>query len=431
MNALRTSLVLVLAAACGDQADRPTGLEPTIVEVTPATTGLPGGATGTITGANFLYADAGTPIVVVGGIEVAATVVDDATITFTVPPGDTAGEAVDVAVFNGNGYAMAADVITYNDPPVIFDLSATHGAARGGEVVTIHGRGFAANEPGATLVTFGAATTDEVTIIDDATLEVAVPARADADAVFRPLPVTLANANGDATAASTFVYTTRALMAFGNNRSRKVFVIDPTTYAVTDTGITSAGLSSYAVDDAGQAWAVGSNPRTLMQFDPFGTSTAVGNVNDNGQDRPPSDLVLIADQAFTYSRVSSVFGSLDLTTAAFSQIGTPLGLPQGGVSLALGYRNPTSVFMAQRLNEPLRAISTLSGTVTNLAQLDGPAERFAHGITTLDGITYLIAHDRQSTSWLYAVDTDTGALTELATVPAVIGAIGPTPPSYE
>lgn len=434
MNAQTSLIVAALAlsvAGCGDQSDRPTGLEPVITAVTPVRAGLPGGAAGTITGANFLYAEAGTPIVVVGGAEVAATVVDDATITFTVPPGHVGGEQVDVAVFNGNGYAMAADAITYNDPPAVFALDVSHTPARGGEVVTLTGRGFAADAAGPNVVTFGDATTDEVTVVDDTTLEVVAPAMAASDTAFKAITVSIANDNGSASAPTTFRYTRRALLLFGNNRNRRVLVLDPATFEVFDTGILTSGLSSYAVADDGTAWAVASSPRQLLQFDPLGTTTIIGTVSDNGQDRPSSDLVLIGDEAFSYSRSGSVFGKIDLATAAFTQIGAPLGLPQGGVSAGLGYRNESSVYFAQRLSEPLRAISTLSGAMSVLAPMAGPADRYTHGIVTFDGTTYLLAHDRNTTSWVYEVDPTTGELTERASVLGIMGAIGPTPPSYE
>jgi hypothetical protein len=422
---LATTLV-----ACGDQSDRPTGLEPTIDEVRPALAGLPGGATGTITGSNFLYVDAGDPIVVVGGVEVEAAVVDDATITFTVPPGDTPGESVDVAVFNGNGYAIATDVITYNDPPAVFGVDVTHGREGGGDVVTMSGRGFAANAPGQTLVRFGAATTDEVTVVDDSTIEVIVPPRADADRVFAPLALSLHNDNGDATAVTGFTYTKRALLALGNNRGRRLFAIDPDTFDVIDTGAVIAGISGYALDASGQAWAVTSG-RTLIQFDPLGAATTIGRVAQDGQDRQQADLVIVGEEAFGYTRDNTAFGSIDLTTAAFSPIGAPLGLACCGVSVALGPRNESSVYLATRMSEPLRSISLLSGTVTTVATMDGPSDRLAHGMTLLDGKLFVLAHDRNSTSWVYEVDPQTGELTERATIPSLIGAFGPTPAGYE
>lgn len=439
MSTLRTFIVLAGSAlglsgtACGDQSDRPTGLEPTITQVAPARAGLPGGATATITGGNFLYIDAGEPIVVVGGVEVEATVVDDATITFTVPPGDAAGATVDVAVFNGNGYAIATDAITYNDPPAIFDLGIAHAPAAGGDVLTITGRGFAADAPGATTVAFGAATTDEVLVVDDTTLEVTVPPIAAADATFRPLSLALANANGTATATVPFVYTERALLAFGNNRARRMLVIDPATFNVRDTGLSPPALSSYGVDAEGQAWAVGANPRSLMRFDPFGSSTVVGNLVEAGQDRPTADIVLLDGVAYGYSaRQGSRFGSIDLASAEFTTIGASLGLTQGGVSAALAYRNDNSVYFAQRLNEPLRTISVVSGTVSNLVPLDGPSDRMAHGMTLFDNKLFVVAQNNDRTnSWLYEVDPATGTLTERAEFGINISAIGPTPPSFE
>jgi IPT/TIG domain-containing protein len=134
-------LLPLLLAACGGGGGGagPTGPAPTISAVSPATCSPAGGALVTITGTGF----SASPGVTFGGVA-AAVVGTSATALSVTAPAHPAG-AVDVVVTNADGqHATAAAAFTYQPlpAPVLSALSATVGAAAGGEEVTLTGSGF-------------------------------------------------------------------------------------------------------------------------------------------------------------------------------------------------------------------------------------------------------------------------------------------------
>ncbi|WP_035880604.1 IPT/TIG domain-containing protein, partial [Cryobacterium sp. MLB-32] len=142
---------------------------PTATSLTPSTGPETGGTPVTIDGSGFT----GATDVTVDGVSVPFVVVNDTTVTFTVPahlPG-----AVPVVV-TGPGGASAPLDFTFTDvpDPVITGLVPDHGPVAGGTSVVLTGTGFL----GATAVTFNGTFAPTVTVDSDTQITVTTPAHA-------------------------------------------------------------------------------------------------------------------------------------------------------------------------------------------------------------------------------------------------------------
>lgn len=124
-------------------ASAPAGAPPVLSGLSPASGYTVGGATVTLTGAEFV-----NPVVDFGGVVVVPSASSKTSITVAAPP--HAAGAVDVAVINQDGQrATRAGAFTYLatpivPPPVITSVSPGAGPEAGNTVVTITGTGFAA-----------------------------------------------------------------------------------------------------------------------------------------------------------------------------------------------------------------------------------------------------------------------------------------------
>lgn len=162
-------------------------LPPAPLAITPNTGGTGGGTPATLTGSHFSDATSAT----LGGNAVTDFhVVDDSTITFTVPA--HAAGPVDLVI---SGVTLAA-CFTYV-PPTVASISPAVGGAAGGEFVTITGTGFSV---GMTAKIAGVALTTPA-ILSSTTITGYTPAHADGS-----VDVTVADTGATATLAAGFRY---------------------------------------------------------------------------------------------------------------------------------------------------------------------------------------------------------------------------------
>ncbi|WP_398780219.1 IPT/TIG domain-containing protein [Streptomyces sp. NBRC 110611] len=143
---------------------------PTVTALNPTHGPEAGGGTITISGTHLSGAQAvdfgTTPAINV-------TVVNDFTVTATIPA--HADGTVDVTVTTpaGTSATNPADQYTYDEPaPTVTALNPTHGFASGGTSVTIIGTDFL----GATAVTFGTTPATSFTVNDDTSITATAPA---------------------------------------------------------------------------------------------------------------------------------------------------------------------------------------------------------------------------------------------------------------
>ena len=148
---------------------------PTVTSVTPSTGPPAGGNTVTIAGAGFT----GATSVTFGGVAATSfTVVNDTTITATVPASATRG-AVSVVVTAPGGSNAANSLYTYSQAPTVTSVNPSSGPPGGGNTVTIAGTGLT----GATSVTFGGVAATSFNVVNDTTITAVVPRNTTAGAV--------------------------------------------------------------------------------------------------------------------------------------------------------------------------------------------------------------------------------------------------------
>jgi hypothetical protein len=194
-NFLGSALTAQSSYAGGTGNDFVVGLGvPSITSVSPATGGVAGGSTITITGSGFTGATA----VTIGGVAATSfTVVNDTTITAVVPSG-SAG-ATNIVVTGPAGTGTGSGLFTYAVPPTVANVNPSSGTTAGGTSVTITGTGFT----GATSVTFGGTAATSYTVNSATQITATTPAHG-AGAV--SVDVT---ALGGTNAANTlYIYTT-------------------------------------------------------------------------------------------------------------------------------------------------------------------------------------------------------------------------------
>ena len=250
----------------------PVAPAPAIASLAPASG--PVGTTVTVTGSNFTGATA----VTLNGVAVSSfTVVNAATLTFTVPTGATSGA---VAVTTQGGTATSATAFTVTVPaPAIASLAPASGPV--GTTVTVTGSNFT----GATAITLNGVAVTGFTVVDATTLTFVVPAGATSGAVAVTTP------SGTATSATAFTVTVPVL-------APTIASFTPatggagTTVTVTGTNLTGTtavsigtlSIPSFTVVSATSLTlvlptAAGAITGPLMVTTPGGTATSATNFN--------------------------------------------------------------------------------------------------------------------------------------------------------
>ncbi len=258
----------------------------TVTAAVPARADVAGGTELTLVGEQFT----GATDVSVGGAAGTFTVVDDRTITLTVPAG-AAGPA-DVVVTTGAGSATLTGGVTYFAPVVIDAVAPAFGPSDGGTAVTLSGRGFV--DPA--VVTFGGIpATDVVVAADGLSVTATTPAGA-AGAVD-----VVVTANGErGVKAGGFRYEA-PLSVLGVLPSRGGLGGD-TFVTVTGSGFSKSAVSVFFGDTQALPLDVHViNDSTLTCRTPPAPGFAAGVVDvrvRQGSDLAPDDAV--AAGAFTY-----------------------------------------------------------------------------------------------------------------------------------
>ncbi|WP_158022699.1 IPT/TIG domain-containing protein [Hymenobacter coccineus] len=174
----------------------PMAASPTIASFTPGSG--PVGTTVTVTGANF----SGASVLLMNGVGVSAfTVIDAATITFTVPADATSGL---LAVTTPGGTATSASPFAVMVPvvaPTIASFTPTAGGP--GTTVTITGTNFT----GATAVSIGSLAVPAYTVVSATTITLVLPS----SAANASGPLTVVTPGGTATSTASFNLTLAAV----------------------------------------------------------------------------------------------------------------------------------------------------------------------------------------------------------------------------
>ncbi len=234
-DATTSGPVDVTVTSIGGSATRAGGYTyraaPTVSDFSPAGSSTNGGATITVTGANFI---AGETTVSFGGTSVAPSSVsvsgDGTSLTVTAPAAAQSGR-VALTVTTAGGAANAPRQFRYVDAPVIDGLNPGGGATAGGTTVTITGANFI---PGATTVTFGGASATPSSVSDDGTsLTVTAPAANQSGPV--TVTVTIPGASGNRPNGFTYA-DAPAIAGLSPNRYDRALSQDGNATLVTGSG---------------------------------------------------------------------------------------------------------------------------------------------------------------------------------------------------
>jgi DNA-binding beta-propeller fold protein YncE len=304
---------------------------PAVTGITPAYGPITGGAVVTITGSGFTGA---TNVTFGTTAATSFTVINDTSITVTVPAEIAGTVDVTVTTPGGTSTISPADKYTYSAIPAVTGISPTIGPTSGGTSVTITGICFT----GATNVTFGTTAATSFTVINDTSITATAPAEIVGTVdvtVTNPLGTSLKsisdeylyeipppfyatqwgsygtgngqfnNPLGIAVNATGYVY----VADMGNNRTQE---FTPSGTYVTQWGsygTEGGGKLEYpdgiAVNAAGYVYVVDTFNNQIEECTPSGTFTAIrwgGYGTGNGQFKQPygiavnaSDYIYVAD----------------------------------------------------------------------------------------------------------------------------------------
>ena len=326
--ALATCLSLI---GCGGDAD----VAPTATELEPAAGSQLGGTEVVITGARFL---AGTPNDVLFGDVIAESVnvISDTELLVVTPPGAGAG-AVDVTVFNANGFATLAGGFSYVAQPEIAAVNPVVGDFKGGETVTVMGSGFQNNDAGRVRVFWDGVELDpdrgDFTVTSDSAIDVVTPP----GPIFASVDVRVENANGES--LGSFEYEGRGLLAMARFNNAPVFFVDVTDGTVVritredDNGNTGARAMITLTD--GRVLSLDRN-KTVSEVDiATGLQARLGQLTGGSGDQI-SGITVVNEQYFGVqgcrdSPSNGSLASIDLESFTITEVGgTQVGACPGG-----------------------------------------------------------------------------------------------------
>lgn len=434
-------LALVAAIGCGEVTDNVgKGDDPTITAVAPATGGIVGGVTITVTGTNFQ--SEGAPLVVVGGVLATdVTVTSDTQLTFTLPENDREGSVVDVTISTKDGFATLAEAFTYNLRPAVISVEPKIGIGRGGTPITIRGRGF--QDAGTTTITIAGGMATNVTVVNDTTITATTAAVMMGTPAFEPLDVLLQNGNGDTTLKSAFSVTKPGLLALegSSNSAQRIFHIDIGTGVVKSIVSSDLKIHGCATSPGGQVFATTGRRQApqihrLVRLDPLtGAVSVIGPLNDTAAvplNHGISTMTFVGNSLFgidteTPTGANKRLVSIDPATGTVVVIGAaPMNVQQ--IS-AIANRDATSVFVADRTNESLDTANTTSSVLTTGLAMVGGTSQAVKGLVNVGGTLYL--SERQNPTSIYSIAQGANAaLTRIATVPAIVVGLCETPSSF-
>jgi hypothetical protein len=373
MNVPRTLAVALttclLISGCGGGDGE--GFTPSAESLEPASGSQLGGTEVIVTGSRFL---SGTPNDVLFGSLAAqtVTVLSDTELLAVTPPGAEAG-AVDVTVFNSNGFATIGGAYTYVPQPAVMALNPAAGDFKGGETVTIMGSGFQANEAGDVRIIWDGVELDpdrgDYSVLSDTAIEVVTRK----GAIFSSADVQVVNGNGSGQGA--FEYEGNGLLAMGNFPNSPLVFIDVTS---------GETLRITQEDDNGNRGA-----RALM-------TTADGKVFAFDRDKGMHQMDVVSGLETSIGPMS---GGSGFRLSAVTEI-------NGQYFAVQGCRGQTPDGVLARLDLETRVITEIGGTQVGGCQGGGGCGSLASNSA---GVTYHARRNGQDTD-LHTVNLSTGAI---------------------
>jgi hypothetical protein len=438
---MRTYFIILIAAVagCGEVTTSKSG-QPTVTAIAPALGPLPGGTTITITGTNF----EGTPHVLIGDhLATDAMVMNGSTIIAKTPQGDAEGSVVDVTVSVDSGFATMPAAFTYNFLPVVLRVTPSLGKGTGGTNITVTGRGFDAGIP---KITIGGGVATNVTVVDDTMLTATTAPIASGTKPFTPLDVALENDNGKATLRNAFQVTTKGLIVIERLGQLRIFHVDTTgtntvsQIAAIPSGVSRAVKACALNPSNGQIYATqrNNNIHELITLNPLtGAITTVG-VTQDAANAPHAigTMTFIGNTLFGFDggqRTATRTNRLVTININDGRL-TPVGAAATAGILqheSIAIKDAATVFYADVLDGSLDTIATATSVLTTGQPLTGGAAGAGTPVklASVGGTLFLM--ERADPGNIYTVNTATGALTRIATLPqGLFVAMCETPPNF-
>ena len=267
----------------------PTTPAPAVTSVTAISGPESGGNTVTITGTDFISSNT---TVHFGSAAALITVVNNTTITATVPPSLSLGTVnVTVTTPAGTSSIVPGDQYTYVaggiNPPIVTTLDLNYGSIDGGNTITVNGSGFIS---GGTLVHFGANQGTNVIVNSNLSLTVIVPLG------ISPVDVTVTTIYGTSVPSNGSKYYYLALSPsvsglnpnFGPEAGGTVVMITGSGFINGDTNVFFGSTSATNI--------IVNSPTSITATSPPGT----GVVNVTVVTSFGTSPIVLADQ-FTYT----------------------------------------------------------------------------------------------------------------------------------
>jgi hypothetical protein len=399
------AIIAIALAACGSEgAVRHVDVE----RATPDYGPLVGGTVIALHGSGF-----GSSVrVLIGGREAPlVSVVDDAQLEVVIPPGEQPGDA-EVVVFDASGFDSARGIFHYSTAPSITTVSpANLYWAATDTVVTVTGSGFLDEGASELQLLVGRQPIPDVTIESDTTLTfVAPPGRPFA----RPT-LELVNTRGHGVLPHAFRYTPGVrpgLLLFPRwGGSFAVFYdpVDHTTLPISALSGSVPRVRTVMRDDAGEYLAIDIyNQIGRLDLDTQTLTAVVPAVQ-----RTPA-IARVGDQVLGIVRYlggGGRIGTLDLTTGAFSPVGTTSLFCCGSYGIA--FDGSTVWFTARQdaTNVYLNTFDPATGTVGTPTILAGGPGFRVEELRAWNGTLYATS----TAGTLVSLDPGTGAVTTLTT----------------
>lgn len=415
-----------LFMACGEVVVGNPADAPTIVDVTPARASVKGITEITVTGSGF---SENTQIIIGATRVTGITVDDEATLRFLAPANTEFGEALDLQIFNDNGFALAASSITYNTPPVYGSSAPRILQLAGGETITITGEHF--EEGTSPVVEIGGAAATDVVVVDSQTITALSPSVPEAG-VAVPLDIVVKTENGDSVGAESGLYLGKGLF-FGTSRAfvegHGLHFIDPATSRHALVVPLVSSVARFFREPDGEILArfgnqgdapLGANVYGRIDLDTGEPSSLVAfrreGTNDSIRTRGTTS---VGPDYFAVSN-NGELGRFDRMTEEFISI---LSLPgQNSSRCLVPGPMPGTILSVGNFNENSTLVDIEIGTATDLPALNGDitegSEVRCHGGTVLDGVFYAIQYDRTGGgTTLVTIDPPTGVVSFIADLP--------------
>jgi hypothetical protein len=330
------------------------------------------------------------------------------------------------------GVGMALQIVAL-EPAVAF--------IGGGDEFVITGNGFLAPGAAGTSISFGNAPVQTFFVDSDTRIRGLIPA-----ATAREVTVTLANGNGAATAAFSYVglYAADGKGGIPGN----LYLIDPRNGAALAIGPIQSGASApgghaigglaFAADGtlfATEVTARGTGTASLLMIDPdTGAATVVGPLDDskNANYGTITDITFAGSALIGWNALTEDNAvAIDTATGAVTVMG-PSGIATYGSGMAT-LASGTVVLAGDSIAGVLSSINTTTGAAAPLVTLGGSSfDTRPNSMTVFRGALFAILNGEYSGSSitaLAAIDPGTGQVEILGLTPGGLEALASDEPT--